>query len=189
MELDDALRIARGGNALIFLGSGFSLGARDVKDREILSASKLADYFCDASKEPSGLSLPVAAAQYQKSVTKVKFSEEIKSRFSVGKTTPEQDVILTLPWVRSYTTNYDNIVELSTSASKKPFQPATLSSRPSPLDRTYRQCVHLNGYAPSAKPDSVNIDFRLTQASYLTTHFWKTNGIVFSRTICFSLLA
>ena len=84
--------------------------------------------------------------------------------------------IISLPWRRIYTTNYDNVVELAAGKIAKKIAHATLGESANP-DRAITQCVHLNGRLKSVAFATFARDIKLTRASYLTDTFLNTGWL------------
>jgi len=116
MELKDAIYKILDGNCMIFTGSGFSLGATNIKQENsgMLKAYELANYLYDeCGYNIQDGNLTNASNLYQKKFGPHKLIELLKQEYTVRSISPDQEYIGSLPWLRIYTTNYDKIVELS----------------------------------------------------------------------------
>ena len=103
--------------------------------------------------------------------------------FTATDVTLAQETISTLPWQRIYTTNYDNIVELSYQKNKKNILSPVLSENPKQyFGKKCKLCVHLNGKVDKLSTEKLNGEFKLTNRSYLTTDFLDSNWLSIFRT-------
>jgi hypothetical protein len=75
--------------------------------------------------------------------------------------------LMTSPWGRVYTTNYDDLFEKASEANRTPVFSVTLSNRVRDIPKASRCCVHLNGYVGKLDRTSVETEIRLTDSSYL----------------------
>ena len=166
------------GTSMLFLGSGFSFGATNSNpnNSQFKGAGALANMLLDAAGYPSRTTdLRKASSAYLRKKTPEELIVLLKQEFHATSISASHDYIGRLPWFRIYTTNYDNIMELSYNKASRRLMPITLSS-PHRMNEDYRQCcVHLNGYVDSLTPDKLDNEFKLTSASYLTTDFEKSD--------------
>lgn len=165
------------GTCMLFLGSGFSFGATNSnpKDPNFKGAGTLANLLLDdAGYSSRSYDLRKASAAYLRKKTPEELIALLKQEFHATSISASHDYIGSHNWFRIYTTNYDNIMELSYSKASKKLMPITLSS-PHVKKEDYRQyCVHLNGYIDSLTPHKLDSEFKLTSASYLTEDFSKS---------------
>lgn len=166
------------GTCMLFLGSGFSLGATNSnpKDSQFKGAGTLANMLLDDAGYPSRTTdLRKASYAYLRKKTPEELIELLKREFYAVSISKFHEYMGSRNWFRIYTTNYDNIMELSYSKASKRLMPITLSS-PHRKNENYRQCcVHLNGYIDSLTQDKLDNEFKLTSASYLTDDFAKSD--------------
>lgn len=182
MELKDAIYKILDGNCMIFTGSGFSLGATNIKQENsgMLKAYELANYLYDeCGYNIQDGNLTNASNLYQKKFGPHKLIELLKQEYTVRSISPDQEYIGSLPWLRIYTTNYDKIVELSYEKNKKYLTPVTLSCRINDYKDKSKLCLHLNGYIERLTPETLNTEFKLTAGSYLADNFSKNEWIEF----------
>lgn len=164
------------GNALLFLGSGFSVGARPVKGDTFLTGKGLAKYLSDeCSLVPPSDDLSFASQRYRKKFTDEKLVDELKKLFTVSSVDENHQRFSEIPWKSIYTTNYDNVLERAFSDKKKKLVPVTLNTDTREFTSKKNVVVHINGYIESLTTEGLNESFKLTNTSYLTESFSKSN--------------
>ena len=72
------------------------------------------------------------------------------------------------PWMRVYTTNYDNLIEVASSSYSNPLKPITIDN---PVTAERNLVVHINGYVTNLNPHSLNSQLKLTHSSYSADSF------------------
>lgn len=178
MNLNDAIHHVLSGEAVLFTGSGFSLDAINITS----NSPKVGSVFASMLYKECGINesdgdLRNAAQIYQEEKGESKLIEVLRNEFTIIGTSEDQDLIASLPWKRIYTTNYDNVLEFAAHKAKKLLSAVTLNDKINQyLDkRTF--CVHLNGYIENLTPRTLRKEFKLTNASYLTSDFLQSAWI------------
>jgi len=176
MDLSTALKHAINGNALLFLGSGFSVGAKPIKGDNFLTGRELAKYL---SKEcllnPISDDLSFAAQRYRRAFSDEKLIEELTDLFTASSVTNNHKRFSEIPWKSIFTTNYDNVLERAFLENRKRLNAITLSNDTNEYTTKKNIVVHINGYIDSLNSESLNDSFKLTNTSYLTESFSKSN--------------
>ena len=117
MELQKAIKAAMDGEAVLFLGAGFSSGGMNILGENIKVGKDLSYAICDDLGITRSDNLTISASRYIEDEKCKKgldeFIDFLKKELTCVETTADQNEICSLPWTRIYTTNYDNIVELS----------------------------------------------------------------------------
>lgn len=178
METIEAIEKILTGNCILFTGSGFGLGSKNILDRNLLLGNTLTDYLykqCGISVHDNDLK--TAAEFYIDEFGEYNLIEFIKNEFTVKEITNEHKLIGSLPWHRVYTTNYDNILELAFSQSNKTLTPITLNENINEYKDFRKFCIHLNGFVDKLSPHTLNQEFKLTNSSYLTTEFINSQWV------------
>lgn len=166
MELQEAIEHALRGNAILFVGSGFSLGAKKPDGSYIKNVPELISQLCQAVYgENQNVSLPDVASDYCNEFGEQKTLSYIKQEFTVSDTTDAQKGICALNWRRIYTTNYDNVVEQSCLASG--IEIRSVSPTDSRLRQNGKICVHFNGFVNTANPGGFLKQLRFSGESYV----------------------
>lgn len=110
------------GNSVLFLGAGFSAEAFNTKNDKIKDVDSL---IADLLKQiginsAEGYDLDTAAEEFEKSRGQDETIVALHANFRAKSYTSDQAVIVTQPWRRIYTTNYDDVIELICSDIRKP---------------------------------------------------------------------
>ena len=170
MDYKQALIAARNGNAILFLGAGFSRGLHSVKSNELPSGSELAKILCKEADVKITSDLGLAAKRYLKKQSEDSLIDILKSYFVVKDTPDTYSSIFKCPWRQVYTTNYDNVFEIG--AQKQEMLYESVDSTDIPRNSAGKQrVVHINGFISTVNCNNLNTSFKLTNPSYLTTHF------------------
>lgn len=172
MEFQDALSYINLGNCVLFVGSGFSVGATNKEGIRLPVGEELSSRLYQACNESSeGGTLTDASELYIEMFGEESLVRFLKKTFSVSSLTQEQILVTSLPWKRVYTTNYDNVVELGYSMSDRVITPKVISDEiVSQITKT-KICVHLNGYIENLDLYTIQKDFKLTDVSYSSSDF------------------
>ena len=169
MKLGQAIKLALNGNALLFVGSGFSGSAKNVAGDLIPNGSQFADLLAGELEDDDGTrDLDIIAEMYLSAHGPEKLAKRIIDLFTVKDVTQEHIAIANVPWHRIYTTNYDNVIETASAAADKSIVSATLVDAQRTLVRNSTWCVHLNGFVGRVETGSANLGITLTNSSYLT---------------------
>lgn len=168
MELENAIEHIIDGNAVIIMGSGASFGAKNAYG-DILSGTELAAHLyqkCDV--EPDDIfDLQDASQNYLEKFGADKLITEIRTQLTCASFTETHTVIYSLPWMRYYTTNYDDVALLAAITSKT-IEPITLSSDFKKNHTKENLCIHINGHIGKLNELTLNHEFKLTANSYLS---------------------
>lgn len=185
MELQQAINYALDGNALLFIGSGFSIGAKKASGEEFASAGPLAKRLCaecGIPDEEQTSDLGQASEIFQSLKSESELVDYLIKEFTAVDINSTQEIIGSVNWKRIYTTNYDNVMELSYAKNKKLTTSVVLSQKPSDFKDKASLCVHLNGRIDGLTIDKLNNEFKLTNISYLTEEFRKSDWLSLFRT-------
>jgi len=161
------------GYSILFLGSGFSAYARNSNNKELPTGGHLNRLLKEASGIGAEYPLDIVSREYILKFGEHKLFELLNERLSAQSISNSQKQIISLPWRRIYTTNYDNVIELCGSELGKKIEPATLRDK-ADHSRTATQCVHLNGRLAAVSITNFLQEIKLTRASYLTDTFLNT---------------
>lgn len=168
MDLDQAIKHALDGDALLFLGSGFSVGAKPTLGDHFLSGRLLARHLYKlAGDETNDDQLNYAADAYQSEHGPEALLETIKGVCTASEISELHKKIPSVPWKSIFTTNYDDILERAFQSNGVKLHPITPKFDTTDFTKLKPSCVHINGYAPTATVDDIGKDLKLTNASYL----------------------
>ena len=131
MELSEAIRHILDGDAVLFAGSGFSVGAIKEDEKAFSAATPLAHQLlaaCGYGNETDDLGQ--ASEIFKDAKGEAALVDFIRKEFTAMEITTEQKIIGSLPWKRIYTTNYDNVLDLAYQKNKRRLDSAVLSNHP-----------------------------------------------------------
>lgn len=168
MRFDEALHCALDGDAVVFLGAGFSLGATNSLGGTFKSGWAFSKHLSAKVHLPDSTDLVDAAEAFVATHGASELAKEITQEFRATDVAKHHISIAQVPWRRVYTTNYDNVFELAAAKANIAFRAVTLSERPRDFKQDERLCVHFNGYVERLTP-SPGDEIRLTDTSYITT--------------------
>lgn len=184
MEFAEAINYILDGDAVLFLGTGFSRGACNYSGNELLTPSQLAVYLYTSIGIPDSeqnSDLGQASDLYLDEKGAYKLVDLLKDQYLVSKITDSQSFIGSRKWRRIYTTNYDNVVEKAFEQNNRRLPSVVLSQKPSAFLDKDGMCIHLNGSITSLEPEKLGSEFKLTDRSYLVVDFLENEWMNFFR--------
>jgi hypothetical protein len=175
MDITTAIKHAMDGNAVLFLGAGFSIGGTNRLNQTLPTAKELSYQMCEALALNPSDELPIVSERFidDKKVGKgidslISF---LKDRLICTSTTYIQDIIAGLPWLRIYTTNYDNIFEISSRKLSIEREIITATLPKKSVNNLDGAIVHMNGNIIKVTPEKFYDEFKITNKSYLKQGF------------------
>ncbi len=185
MDLHTAIKHAIDGKAVLFLGSGASIGAKPIVGEKFLTGRELAVLLSEpAGLKPPSEDLNFAAQRYRKVAGDTKLVELLQGLFSASTVSESHHRLSEIKWHGIYTTNYDNVVEKAFAERKKKLVPLTPDQDTRDHTRHKNSILHINGYIDSLTPSALGTSFKLTNTSYMTEAFAKSNwSFVFRRNL------
>ena len=170
MNFKDSLTVGVNGGNLLFCGAGFSADCLNFSATEIGAASPLLEFF-NSALSYSYSELQLAADDYIDKFGEISLFKIISDKYSVSKRTKAVDDILSYPWSRIYTTNYDNVIEQSLTDQKILHCCANNTESPFDVFKHHPQSqiiVHLHGAMQKWDFKSFIDSCVLERKSYLT---------------------
>lgn len=175
MELNEAMKHILDGSAVLFTGSGFSYGARSLSGGSPLSGRDLAkELYKLADVEAEDADLSNASQFYIDKFGEADLSQLCREMFTIRSSAPHHRSVVDLPWMRIYTTNYDDLIEKSGVENGRVITALTPSDNPERFLSSGRVCLHINGLIGRLGVGDLSGDFKLTFRSYLTDAFRDT---------------
>lgn len=188
MELIEAIKHAIDGNAILFLGAGFSCEGKNMNNEILPSASELSKRLCKEMGTMESTDLAVVSEMfidhpiYGKGINAlIRF---LKKECLCLKASESQEVIINIPWRRIYTTNYDNIVEICSRNGNKEREIITATLSRKNISSSNGAIVHLNGFIQGVTEEKFYEEFKITNSNYLRSGFLDSQwGAQFIRDI------
>lgn len=159
-------------SSILFLGSGFSVGAENIRGGEIPSGKGLKKMFASALK--------VHADDYDLTTLADEFTlredlnlyQTVYEIFTTVKAKEYQTAILANKWRRIYTTNYDDLAECVRSVDGPIHSYSFEEPKPSRLPAG--AIIHLHGCIRNATEQNVLQQLVLNEASYVRQHIERS---------------
>jgi len=174
-------------SSILFLGSGFSLGATNISNAPPPNGKGLRRHFIEQLKLPADTDydLQVLSEDFANDDPQ-KLRDELYRIFRLTSLTPGQNAILGEPWRRIYSTNYDDAVELHRLNNNLP--PNTYDvSDPVPNKLPHGAVVHLHGSIRLITPDNVMTSLVLGEGSYVNQYVLQSEWYTqFQRDVAFA---
>lgn len=177
MELEEAIKLIFSKNCVLFLGAGYSFKAINCLEEEIPLAGNLCEILDKESGEDSDGDLSLASRSYIDIKGEYQLVEMLKNTFTAIDINDFQEELGRYTWKRIYTTNYDNVYEFAVTKNRKRVTPVTLSDHLYDYKDKSEIVVHLNGSVFNLNTNSLTSEFKLTDASYLTSGFEQSEWI------------
>ncbi len=174
MDLSEAIAHAKRGNALLFTGAGFSLGATNSRlppNNQVPSARVFARDLADQLNSKAEYPLQVVSQAYKQREGEHGLVRELLSNFTIHQVTERQKEIAALPWSRVYTTNYDSCFEISALAASGRGKAWTSLTLDSSITSQKECCIHVNGHVSNLTVKSLDSQVKLTHSSYSAEPF------------------
>jgi hypothetical protein len=157
-------------SSILFLGSGFSLGATNIANESPPNGKGLRRHFIQQLKLPADTDydLQVLSEEFAENDSQ-KLRNELYRIFRLSALTAGQTAVLNEPWRRIYSTNYDDAVELH-RLNKKAQPNAFDVSEPVPNKLPHGAVVHLHGSVRLITPENVKESLVLGEGSYVNQY-------------------
>lgn len=178
MDINEILENLLSGNCILFTGSGFSYGAKNILGEAPLTALPLTEKLyqaCGITENDNDLKN--ASQFYIDTYGDFELIRLLRENYTISKISEAHLTIASLPWKRIYTTNYDNVIEQAFNQQGKLLTPIILNEKINQYKDKRTLSVHLNGYIDRISPNALYRDFKLTDSSYLTTDFLTSSWI------------
>lgn len=164
------------GNAILFIGAGFSVGAKAITGKPIRTGGKLKELFASELNESSPYSLEQLAEIFVEERSESELWELLKSEFTASQVQDYHEQIISLPWKRIYSTNYDNVIELAANNIGKKTATFDQSVKTEKIRSNTTPIIHLHGSVTMGPGKSVNKHIKLTETSF-TSEAMQSNPL------------
>ncbi len=184
-KINDLLNKMSNGNIVLFVGAGFSVGAKTLDDKvaDMPNTKKLTQAIRDVGgfteseegdlKDTMDYFLQVKCQNNRNMLQDL--IKRLRNIFETQEPLEYHKNILRLPWKRIWTTNYDDLVETAAKSIGKRVETATLNSK---LEDDELYCVHINGFIKNLNEETIDKDFKISGSSYIAS------TDVFSKSAC-----
>jgi hypothetical protein len=174
MEIEEAFRHAIDGDAVLFLGAGFSLGAVNKANGDFPLANDLSKHLMRDLGESDEAPLQTSSEIYIKRKYEVGLLTFLNQHLGVKSVGAGHRSFAKPNWRRIYTTNYDDVFERAAKAEAKEVRTLALTPRIPNPEKGKVDCIHINGFLPWADPVNLNSTLILSETAYLTNRFMET---------------
>lgn len=157
-------------SSILFLGSGFSLGASNIANSTPPNGRGLRRHFIEQLNLPAetDYDLQVLSEEFAEHDSE-KLRDELYRIFRLTELTAGQTAVLNEPWRRIYSTNYDDAVELHRLKNKLPPNAYDVSE-PVPKKIPHGAVVHLHGSIRLITAENVMKSLVLGEGSYVNQY-------------------
>lgn len=174
MNEREIIRVALEGDAILFLGSGFSVGAQNFTEEgrflvgKSLCEKMILEGNIDVEGEPEDdkSDLQYIATRYLENNTKRDLLKLLKDLYCCRDVGEEHEIIAKLPWKKIYTTNYDDVMEVASKKVGINREGVEAEKRIGEVYSRKDAIIHINGFINNVKEDDLQDTFKLTQQSY-----------------------
>ncbi|WP_434286587.1 hypothetical protein [Celeribacter sp. SCSIO 80788] len=170
-EFKDILQKASQGKAILFCGAGASLDSIGFDCEELPAASPLLGKF-NAYLGKNFSKLPIAAAKVADSSIQ-DYYRIITDCFKVQAVSDDMQSIMSYPWSRVYSTNYDDSIEIACEQIGKPKQTLTAADKPSDILAGKLPIIHLHGFVNHFRIDTIRQDCILDYNSNIANEVYQ----------------
>lgn len=172
MDIEAGIKHILDGNAVIIMGSGASYGAKNASGEFPSGAVLAKSLYAKLNVTPEDeYDLQDAAQLYEEQNSASELIREIRSCLNCVSFQPYHVSIYGKPWMRYYTTNYDNVALLAAREAGTEITPVTLSAHLKNYREKQHLCVHINGHIDRLDEKTLHSEFKLTAGSYLSGEY------------------
>lgn len=156
----------KGGNSVLFLGSGFSREGKNSNNESVRSAWQLQDLMLDQCGviDRQDYDLESASQEYLDRFGERLTVDLLHRNFEIFETSPNQNIVVCQPWYRIYTTNYDNAAEHICKLKGKRLTIKDIHDKVEPPIDDVTQLIHIYGNVSKSSPDEFKKSFLLTES-------------------------
>ncbi len=157
--------------SILFLGSGFAAEARNLSGDLLPTGMGLKQIFADlVGVEVGAYDLQTLADEV---ATRTDLYQLLYQTFTVVSLSEMQLRLLSLPWLRIYTTNYDDAIELGLQKQHKAIH-SYCYDESKPRKLLPGSVVHLHGAIRRTSSNNVRDQLVLNEHSYVRQHFERS---------------
>lgn len=164
------------GNTTLFLGAGFTVGARNLRNKPVLTGNGLRDLLLDQAnvqQEREHYNLQSAADAYV-STARSDIIKLLIDNFTITSVTEDHPAIAKYIFRRIYTTNYDNCFHFASSSIGHKCVDLDLRDKPDERSPDVNHVIHIHGKITNVTRDNYVSQFYVTDPGAKPIPF--TNG-------------
>jgi NAD-dependent SIR2 family protein deacetylase len=159
--------------SVLFLGSGFSAEAHNIRNKMVPTGAGLRKELAKLlGLDPERYDLKTLASEVA-SRAELNLFQELYELFTIKKLQDYQSDLLRWPWLRIYTTNYDDAVELAYHEHHND-APSFSYDDQKPRKLPNGSVIHLHGSIRAATEDNVLQQLILDEPAYVRQFFQKS---------------
>ena len=167
------------GKAILFCGAGFSYGSKNILDETPPTASSLSKKISQLGGFKESENLRFTSDKYindnKQDLTKL--IDLLFNNFSIKETSEAQNNIISYPWRRIYTTNYDDTIEVAGKKTGKHIDCICIDDSSKDFFSRNNICVHINGYINGLTEEKLmNGYLKLSKASYFSSNSFENSN-------------
>ena len=156
--------------SILFLGSGFSRSARNIQGKNLPTGGELKERFAKLlGTAPDDYDLPTLADAVNADPD-VSLRDLLYETFTVKQLADGQKDVLGRPWMRIYTTNYDDSIELFYQRTGRK-APSFSYNDAKPRRLPSGTVIHLHGMIRDITDGNVLDQLILSEEAYVRQHF------------------
>lgn len=166
------------GKAILFTGAGFSRsnGCLNIDNESPSTAKELSAEICKLAGIDKSENLMFSSDYYiSKGGSRSNLIDLLKRKYTIKCASKSHENIVSLPWRRFYTTNYDCSLEFSATRIGRYVETIDLSYNPGEFYKVDSICIHLNGSVNSLSEEKLNNAFKLSASSYISADSFTTS--------------
>ncbi|WP_159953105.1 SIR2 family protein [Rhizobium sp. 18065] len=174
--LDEMLTDVHAGFPILIVGSGFSAQAKDQNGSPMKTGGQFAAWLNSKLSFAKEYPLDIVSREYKEAFGEHDLFEKMQSMFTCSAISDLQTKMVSLPWKRIYSTNYDDVIDEAAKSLSKHIDVVngTISSS-SDVDKNKLSLIHINGKIKDVEFKDFDQKVRLTRASYLTDAFLNSS--------------
>lgn len=176
VSLEDFLARIGTGKAILFTGAGFSLNTKNLDKDEPPLANGLAQKIAELGEMEPSDSLMYVSDYYLTYKSKPALLNLLKDNFVLNEVSDDHVSICSVPWKRSYTTNYDNAIELSNRMNGKNIESLCTKDNPNDYINISNTCLHINGKIENSTIEDLESNIKLSNSSYISADSFITSN-------------
>lgn len=164
------------GKAVLFTGAGFSLNTKNLNGKEPPLAKELAREIAKLGEMEPSDNLMYVSDYYLSYKSKPSLLNLLKNNFVLNEVSEDHISICSIPWKRSYTTNYDNAIEISNRKNGRNIESLCVEDNPNDYIHIGDICLHINGKIENSTVEDLESNIKLSNSSYISADCFTSSN-------------